>query len=47
MARSDDVLDVKLAIDHPFLFLIRDVNSGAILFTAQVTDPTSGPSASP
>ena len=30
-----------IAIDHPFLFLIRDTTSGAILFTAQVADPTA------
>ncbi len=30
-----------IAIDHPFLFVIRDTTSGAILFTAQVDDPTA------
>ncbi len=30
-----------IAIDHPFLFVIRDTASGAILFTAQVADPTA------
>jgi serpin B len=30
-----------IAIDHPFLFVIRDTTSGAILFTAQVADPTA------
>jgi serine protease inhibitor len=31
----------SIAIDHPFLFVIRDITSGAILFTAQVADPTA------
>ena len=30
-----------IAIDHPFLFVIRDTISGAILFTAQVDDPSA------
>jgi serpin B len=30
-----------ITIDHPFLFIIRDTTSGAIVFTAQVTDPTA------
>jgi serpin B len=34
----DDVTQV--VFDHPFLFLIRDLTSGAIIFTAQVADPT-------
>jgi serpin B len=29
-----------LNIDQPFLFLIRDTATGAIVFAAQVTDPT-------
>lgn len=30
-----------VVIDHPFLFIIRDLTSGAIIFTAQVNDPTA------
>ncbi len=31
-----------VTFDHPFLFLIRDRTSGAIIFSAQVADPTAG-----
>jgi serpin B len=30
-----------VVIDHPFLFVIRDTVTGAIVFTAQVVDPTA------
>ena len=30
-----------VTIDHPFLFVIRDTVTGAIVFTAQVVDPTA------
>ena len=31
----------QVTFDHPFLFLIRDLTSGAIIFSAQVADPTA------
>jgi serpin B len=30
---------VEMTIDHPFVYLIRDIQTGAILFIGQVTDP--------
>ena len=41
IAGSIPLLPVRVVIDHPFLFVIRDLTSGAIIFTAQVTDPTA------
>jgi len=32
---------IIVSIDHPFIFLIRDTNTGAILFLGRVLDPTS------
>ena len=32
---------VTLTVDHPFLFALRDVPTGAILFLGQVTDPSA------
>jgi serpin B len=35
---SDD--DIVLSIDHPFLFAVRDVPTGTILFMGRVVDPS-------
>ena len=32
--------EVKLRLDHPFLFFLRDVKTGAILFMGHVVDPS-------
>jgi serpin B len=31
----------SVSLDHPFLFLIRDTETGAILFASEITDPSS------
>jgi serpin B len=36
----DPAKTVSLKFNHPFLFVIRDVKTGAILFIGRVTDPT-------
>jgi serpin B len=33
--------DVELTIDRPFVFLIRDVQTGALLFAGRLLDPTA------
>ncbi len=38
-ATSASRASVALKIDHPFLFIIRDTHTGAILFEAQVNSP--------
>lgn len=38
---SAPVEPVELTLDHPFVFLIRDMETGTILFMGRVVDPTS------
>ena len=38
---------VELNIDHPFMYLIRDTRTGAIIFIGQVVDPRAAGAASP
>ncbi len=32
----------EIVFDHPFLFLVRDTTTGAILFASEINDPTAG-----
>jgi serpin B len=34
------VKDITLRLDQPFLFFVRDVETGAVLFMGRVTDPS-------
>ena len=38
---------VEIKIDHPFVYLIRDTRTGAIIFIGQVVDPRAAGAASP
>jgi serpin B len=40
-ATSSLRLGQSITIDHPFLFLVRDTTTGAILFDAEVENPNS------
>jgi serpin B len=31
----------SVLLDHPFLFLVRDTQTGAILFASEITDPSA------
>ncbi len=34
------IKNITLRLDHPFLFFVRDVETGAVLFMGRVTDPS-------
>jgi serpin B len=41
VAKAAPADPIRFRADHPFLFLVRDVDSGAILFIGRLTDPVS------
>jgi serpin B len=41
MAKMDGEPAIDFFVDHPFIFLIRDRRTGAILFMGRVTDPSN------
>ena len=49
MAAGISMTDVFLPVDRPFYYLVRDDQTGVILFLGQVTDPrvSNQPASSP
>jgi len=41
-ATSAPMVDVTFEIDRPFIFALRDTETGALLFLGRVTDPSAG-----
>jgi serpin B len=39
---TSGVVGPAVNLDHPFLFLVRDTKTGAILFASEITDPGAG-----
>jgi serpin B len=39
---SAAVQALPIQLDHPFVFLIRDVRTGAVLFASEINDPSAG-----
>jgi serpin B len=39
-------MPIDLRVDHPFIFMIRDIKTRAVLFVGRVVDPASAPEVS-
>ena len=35
------VKEIELRLDHPFVFFVRDLETGAVLFMGRVVDPSA------